>query len=117
MDEMLCIMDINYSFFEKRKHMFQYEVMNLNTRVNFKVLLYLITIVNFHLWKCRNEFVHQQENFDLEKYIKKLIRSIGARKRLQIHSSINEDRKIPRIDEMFNAIVTLQNVVFPLDNG
>ena len=97
--------------------MFQYEVMNLNTPANFKVLLYLITIVNFHLWKCRNEFVHQQENFEPEKYIKKLIRTIGARKRLQLHSLINEDRKIPRIDEMFNAIVTLQSVVFPIDNG
>ena len=49
--------------------------------------------------------------------IKKLIRTFGARKRLQHNSLISEDKKIPRIDEMFNAIVTLQNVVYPIDNG
>ena len=97
--------------------MFHYEVMNLNSRANFKVLLYLITIVNFHLWKCRNEFVHQQENFDPEKYMKKLIRTIGARKRLQHNSLISEDCKIPHIYEIFNAIVTLQNIVYLIDNG
>ena len=97
--------------------MFEYEVMNLNVSANFKVLLYLITIVNFNLWKCRNDYVHQQEDFEPEKFISRLTRTIGARKRLQLHPSISEAKKIPRIDGIFSAIVTLQSVAFPHDNG
>ena len=76
-----------------------------------------ITIVNFNLWKCRNDYVHQQEDFEPEKFITRLTRTIGARKRLQLHPSISEVKKIPRIDDIFSAIVTLQNVAFPHDNG
>ena len=117
LDEVLSILDIQFSFKNKRTRMFHYEVMNLKPSKDFKLLLYLNTIVNYHLWKFRNDCVHLQIRFDSEQYIRRLIRSVGARKRLQLNSSIPWNRKIPRMQELFDSLLTLQNITFPVDNG
>lgn len=38
------------------------------------------------------ECVHDQESLDYERFIRKLIRSFGARRKLQTHSSVTDRR-------------------------
>ncbi len=94
--------------------------MNIQTTYNdVRTILYLTTIVNYHLWKHRNECVHENALFDYELLIKKLMRSVGARKRLQLRPdfSVHKNKTINRIEDLFNAILTLFNISFPIDNG
>ena len=79
--------------------------------------MYLTSIINYHLWKTRNECIYEQKLFDYEKFIRKLIRSVGARRKLQTYSNVTDNRKVPRIGELFLAIVTLFDVTFLVDNG
>ena len=63
----------------------------------------------------RNVCVHEKEVFSVEKLINKLIKSSGARARMQKATVFLESRKIPRIEEMFSSLLSLSNIMF--DNG
>ena len=119
-DEILNVMNIRYSFLQKRRHAHEYEIMTLRSigdSGDFKIILYLTSITNYHLWKTRNECIYEQKSFNYEQFIRKLIRSVGARRKLQTYSNITDQRKVPRIGELFLAIVTLFDVTFLIDNG
>ena len=84
MDELMALLNINYRFSYKRKHLHEFEVMNIRASPpDFKIILYMTTIINYHLWKYRNLCVHENRQFDQRIFISKLIKSVGARKRLQ----------------------------------
>ena len=116
-------MDINYKFSIKRKVQYQYELMNIRFTSSrggneLKLILYLNTIINYHIWKVRNDCVHNGEIFNYEKIVNKLIRSVGARKNLQNHFNSNQrSLKITRIEELFSSMITLKNLTFQFDNG
>ena len=123
LDEVMALMDINYRFSIKRKVQYQYELMNIRFTSSrggneLKLILYLNTIINYHIWKVRNDCVHNGEIFNYEKIVNKLIRSVGARKNLQNHFNSNQrSLKITRIEELFSSMITLTNLTFQFDNG
>ena len=59
--------------------------------------------------------VFEKEVFSVEKLVNKLIKSIGARVRMEKAPVFLESRKIPRIEEMFSSLLSLSNIMF--DNG
>ena len=99
--------------------MHEIEVMTLrpNNKTELRILHYMTTVINYHLWKTRNDCVHDQKPFSSEELIRKLIRSVGARRRLQQHPSVTDGRKVPRLGELFLSLVTLFDISFPIDNG
>ena len=58
LDELMAMMNIDYNFSYKRTVLYEFEVMNIKCQRNdIKTILYLTTIVNYHLWKTRNRCV------------------------------------------------------------
>ena len=116
-------MNIDYKFSVKRKIHSQYEIMNIRFITSrggkeLKFIWYLNTIINYHLWKVRNDCVHNAEIFNYEKIVNKVIRSVGARKKLQQKFNFSQEPlKIPKIDELFSSIIALKNITFLYDNG
>ena len=118
MDELMALMNIDYRFSIKRKHENEFEVMTIKPPgTGFNIVYYLTTIINYHLWKFRNRCVHEGKQFDCKILIGKLIKSIGARNRLQQSPNITDDRKVDRIDFLLNNLIFLYNISFSFDNG
>ena len=109
-DELMIILNIDYRFSYKRAILCEFEPMNIRcNRNDIKVILYLNTIVNYHLWKLRNRCIHEGDSFDFTNLISRLIKSVGARKRLQ--SLLNDEKlKIDRLDEILSAMIMLNNL-------
>ena len=122
-DEVMALMNIDYKFSLKRKIHSQYEIMNIRFITSrggkeLKFIWYLNTIINYHLWKVRNDCVHNAEIFNYEKIVDKVIRSVGARKKLQQKFNFSQEPlKIPKIDELFSSIIALKNITYLYDNG
>ena len=83
---------------------------------NFKLLVYLTTIINHQIWKYRNDCVHESAVFDHDILISKVIRSIGARKNFQ-QRMLTDTKKILRLDELFNSMIVIRNITHNIDNG
>ena len=96
-DEVMALLNINFSFATQRTLQHKFDVMTLpfcNGR-NFKLLVYLTTIINHQIWKYRNDCVHESAVFDHDILISKVIRSIGARKNFQ-QRMLTDTKKILR---------------------
>ena len=77
-------MDIDYCFSQKRTLLYEFEVMHIKcNRNDVKIILYLNTIINNHLWKLHNRCVYEGCIFDFNDIVSRLIKSVGAQKRLQ----------------------------------
>ena len=97
--------------------MYEFEIMNIKCHKNdMKIIVYLTTIVNYHLWRIRNKCTHEGQLFDCDTFVACLIRSIAARKRLQLRVP-NENRKVNRLDELLSTMIMLRNLTFSIDNG
>ena len=117
LNELMALMNVDYNFLHKRTALYELEVMNIKCqRADIKTVLYLTTIVNYHLWKARNRCVHEGQSFDCNDFVSRLIKSVGARKRLQMHIN-KDDLKVDRISEILSNMVLLHNVTFAIDTG
>ena len=62
-----------------------------------KMLIYFNSIINYTLWKIRNEIKFEFGNFSTEIVVSKIIRSMRARK--NIEPKLIESKRIPFIKE------------------
>ena len=116
-DEVLAVMGINYRIFSKRTLVWEFDVMSIScVSVDFKIVMYLTTIVNYHIWRYRNQCIYENENFDYENLVMKIFRSVCSRKNME-HRIINERLKIPRIEELCSTMLLIKNLTFHIDNG
>ena len=117
LDEVMALLNINYSFLRKRPDLYEFEVMNIHCeRKDIKIILYLNTIVNYHLWKARNRCIYDGVPFEFNDFIGRLIKSVSARKRLQSYI-IQDDRKVDRIGEILSSMIFIQDASYIYDNG
>ena len=114
---MALLMGIDYDFYQKRTSLQEFEVMNIkSSKSDIKVILYLTSIINYHLWKARNRAVHDGIVFDCNDIVSRLIKSVGARKRLQLN--INKvELKVDRLPEIMANMIFLHNLTFVVDPG
>ena len=109
-DELMLILNIDYRFSQKRTVLWEYEVMNIKcNRKDIKIVMYLNNIVNYHIWKMRNRCIYEGYQFDFVDIISRLIKSVGARKRLQA-SIYNDELKVGRLDEIISAMIMLHDL-------
>ena len=86
LNEVMAIMNIDYNFSAKRMLQYEFEIMNIrhtsrnaSHKIEYIIIIYLTCIINYHLWKTRNEIVHHAKVFDYQTVVNKLIRSVAAR--------------------------------------
>ena len=79
-----------------------------------KTLIYLSTIANYSIWRHRNDIRYKFESFNLHTLVKKMIRSIGARR--NVDYNVSDSHKIPFITQLYDFILIAFNN-YPFDNG
>ena len=77
-------------------------------------LIYLNSVMNYAIWKMRNNIRYKFKDFDQKVLSRNVVRTIGARKRVNI--KLAPSFQIPHIDQLHDAIVFVLNI-FPFDNG
>ena len=75
-----------------------------------KMLAYLNTIINYSIWKMRNEIKHESITFSMDRLVGKIIRSIRARKNV-------DSKKIPFIFDLSSSFMRESRRYLPIDNG
>ena len=104
---------------------FDYEYQRRNFRIDLttiscgnqtfeKTFIYLNSIVNYSIWKHRNDIRYNFETFNLKTLTSKMIRSIGARR--HVDPKLTLSFRVPFIGQLFNALKNAVNN-FPFDNG
>ena len=95
MDEIMSAMKIEYSFMAGRRRKYEIDVMSIpllqtslsQDQNDFKILHYLTTIINYHLWKSRNECVHEKNLCHQNHLLKELfdrLEHVGDCKYIQV---------------------------------
>ena len=79
-----------------------------------KTFIYLNSVVNYSIWKHRNDIRYNFERFNLKVLTKKILRSIGARR--NVNPKLSLSYRVPFIAQLFNALLNAVNN-FPFDNG
>ena len=72
-------------------------------------LVYINTIVNHKIYKIRNELKYEGGTFKIEELFNKILRSVTARK--NIEKRLTEIVKVPKIEELYRALVFVKNLV------
>ncbi len=77
---------------------------NLNMNRKFeKMVVYFNSIINFSIWKMRNQIKFEFKNFAVEKVVGKIIRSIRARK--NVDSKMTESKRIPFLMDLLASFM------------
>ena len=87
--------------------------MNLNKTFE-KTLIYFNSVVNYSIWKMRNDIKFKFKRFEIKTLVNKIRRSMGARNATE--SKLAESFKIPYLNKLYDNFVVISNS-FPFDNG
>ena len=110
----LSIVNENFDYGHERRN-FHIDLTSVSCNRNFeKTLIYLNSIANYSIWRHRNDIRYKFENFSLKALTKKMIRSIGARKR--VDPNMSDSFRVPFIDQLYDTLVNAVNH-YPFDNG
>ena len=117
LDETVTILlDYNYDFLTKREVLHDYDIVHTRCHSDhLKIIIYLNSIANFVIWKYRNEIYYDQKVFAVTELVDKFIGSIRAR--CNINSSINENKRIPQAQALFQTLCLVKNSMFHFDRG
>ena len=80
-----------------------------------KMLIYFNTIINYTLWKIRNEIKFEFGNFSTEKVVSKIMRSMRARK--NVEPKLIESKRIPFLKDLCSSFMLESRKYLPIDNG
>ena len=81
----------------------------ISDRMNFQLIIYLNTVINYHIWKYRNDCVHNAAKFEYTVLIARILRTVGARRNWQ-KRLLTDSRKIIRIDDLYVTMLTIHNI-------
>ena len=80
-----------------------------------KMLVYFNSIINYSIWKMRNEIKFEFAIFSIEKLVSKIIRSMKARK--IVDQKVIESKKIPHLIDLVSSFMNESKKYLPIDNG
>ena len=108
------LFDIHFDFKQHRIDL-HLDLCNINCNpLHEKTLIYLNSVVNYSIWKMRNDVRYKSESFDQKILLKKVLRSIGGRR--NIDRELSPSHQLPYIKELYEAMVVAYHA-FPFDNG
>ena len=112
----VCFLLTNEPFdFSKHRGDFKLDLTNIKCSKTFeKALIYLNSIVNYAIWKMRNDVRYKFKPFDAKVLLRRVLRSIGSRKSVDL--KLAPSFQIPFIKELFDSMSFVLNA-FPFDNG
>ena len=100
----------------RRNFMLDLVCVNLGKDNKFeKLLIYINTIINYSIWKERNDIKFNFKRFDIGNILKRIIRSSRARK--NIDNKLIETRRIPYLGDFCSMFLINCRKYFPFDNG
>ena len=80
-----------------------------------KFLIYFNSIINYSIWKERNEIKFQIKKFSFANIVNKIIRSIRGRK--NVDEKLLQNRRIPYLKDLCAIFVMVSRKYMPYDNG
>ena len=112
----VCFVMSNENFnFQKHRNDFHLDLTNINCNKTYeKTIIYLNSISNYAIWKMRNDIRYKFESFDAKVLLKKILRTIGGRKGVDL--KLAPSYRIPFLQELFDSMLFVNNT-FPFDNG
>ena len=88
-------------------------VTKINTRYE-KTLVYLNSVVNYNIWRYRNDIRYRFKEFNLEDLMCRIIKSVGYRRK--VDQQVTDSFKVPFINQLYEKLVNTKNL-YPFDNG
>ena len=79
-----------------------------------RTIIYVNSVINWNIWKLRNDIKFNFDKFGLQSLVNRIIRSVGGRKGVDI--KLPEAKQIPYIEGLYNAFIYVRRT-FPFDNG
>ena len=96
--------------------MLDFVKVNLNVNGTMgKMLVYFNSIINFSIWKIRNEVKFEFISFSLDKLVRKILRSMRARK--NVDQKMIESKRIPYLMDLILSFMMESKKYLPIDNG
>ena len=110
LDEVVKIsLDTTYSFLRNRTQIGDYDVVSTQcTKQCEGTIIYLNTIVNHKIYKLRNDIKYDGAVYSFDALYAKITRTVASRR--SIEQRLTDIVKVPRIDELYNALVFVKNV-------
>ena len=107
----------NFDFLKLRVN-FYLDFVNVKCKLNqdaLKMLIYFNSIINYSIWKMRNEIKFEFLNFNLDRLVRRIIRSMKARK--SVDKNLTENRRVPHIIDLCSMFIMVTKRYIPIDNG
>ena len=80
-----------------------------------KLLIYVNTVINYSIWKERNDIKFNFKGVDMGNVVKRIIRTTRARR--NIDNKLLETRRIPFLRDFCSTFLLICRKYFPFDNG
>ena len=80
-----------------------------------KLLIYLNTVINYSIWKERNDIKFNFKGVDMGNVVKRIIHTTRARR--NIDNKLLETRRIPFLRDFCSTFLLICRKYFPFDNG
>ena len=101
--------------FQKMRKDFHLDLTNIQCNRKYKkTLIYFNSIVNYGIWKMRNDIRYKFELFDAQILLRKVLRTVGGRK--GVDQKLAPSYQIPYLQELFDSMRFVMSN-FPFDNG
>ena len=107
----------NFDFLKLRVN-FYLDFVNVKCKLNqdhLNMLIYFNSIINYSIWKMRNEIKFEFLNFNLDRLVRRIIRSMKARK--SVDKNLTENRRVPHIIDLCSMFIMVTKRYIPIDNG
>ena len=107
----------NFDFLKLRVN-FYLDFVNVKCKLNqdhLNMLIYFNSIINYSIWKMRNEIKFEFLNFNLDRLVRRIIRSMKARK--SVDRNLTENRRVPHIIDLCSMFIMVTKRYIPIDNG
>ena len=116
-EAVFCVTQKQFDFVELRKNLLV-DLVSVNLGKDSKVenfLIYLNSVVNYSIWKVRNEIKFNFKTFKCSDIIQKIIRTTRARK--AVDHKLIENKRIPFLGDFCSVFLIICRKYYPFDNG
>ena len=116
-ETVITVTNICFNFSEMRGNwMLDLVCANLGNNYDFeKMLIYFNTIINYSIWRERNDIKFNFVRFGIGSVLKRIIKSMGARR--NVDNKLLETRRIPYLRDLCSTFKSVSRKNFPFDNG
>ena len=116
-ETVIAVTNIDFNFADLRSNL-RLDLVCVNLGGNYafeKMLIYFNTIINYSIWRERNDIKFNFVKFGLGSILKRIHKSMGARR--NVDNKLLETRRIPYLRDLCSTFILISRKKFPFDNG